>query len=642
MAEQLAIHDFLSEEEQKFLLQLIPDEVILVTPADQCIVYINHPPFGMPWDQVLGRPYWELGSLRGQAIMRQTLQRVIDEQIILEQEAELYVAGHYRWSLIRMLPVMRQGKLHYVLMTHANITPLKNAINALEFSQKRLQDHLDQTPLAAMMWDTQGVTVEWNPAAEKMFGYSRMEAVGRHFTDLIVSKESAAMHRFQYQQIILTGKLDINPRAENMTRDGREILCEWFSTILRNSQGEIVGIAGLAQDITLKNQAEKDREAAKLAAEASAKAKAHFLANMSHEIRTPMNGILGMIELMKLDSLSKAQQDKLDIIHQSTQTLLTILNDVLDFSKIESNAMLIERIPIDINKLLEQIIGLMRPALEKKNLAFKVQLLPDAYRYVLGDPNRINQVMSNLISNAIKFTERGSVEIIARYESVDAQNTRIMIDIIDTGIGIHQEDLQHIFDDFAQADASITRRYGGTGLGLTICQRLAKLMGGEIRVQSVYQQGSCFTFEWHTQICPAPTSETEPNKPFQRKQLAGVVLLVDDNEVNLLVAKSMLETLGLSVISANNGKQALAALERGTAIDVILMDMHMPEMNGLDATRILRQNPQFTDLPVIAVTANVLEEEKQQCLAAGMNDWLGKPFSLSRLNEKLAPWLIKH
>lgn len=634
-----AIHDFLSVEEQKLLMQLLPDDVVLVTPDDQRIVYCNHSAISPAYSALIGRHYCEIATEKGYGVLQEALERAIEDKAVVVQEAELNLAGTVIWALVRMLPVVREGKLKYVLMTHTNITALKNAINDLEFSQKRLKDHLDHTPLAAMMWDTHGITLEWNPASEQIFGYSREEAMGKHFTDLIVPHGTIEMHKRQYAETVRTGELDINPRAENITKDGKVIQCQWFSTILRNSQGEIVGVAGLAQDITLKIQIEKDREAAKLAAEASANAKAQFLANMSHEIRTPLNGIIGMIELLKLEALDLDQQQKLNIIHQSSQTLLAILNDVLDFSKIESDAVKIEKIDVDVNRLINQIVGLMRPASEKKCLSLEWQALPDNARYICGDPNRLTQILSNLISNAIKFTETGGIKIQTRHQLLNDNRIRIMIDVVDTGIGIQEDDLQHIFDDFSQADASITRRYGGTGLGLTICKRLAQLMDGEISVQSAYQKGSRFTFQWDADMGSPQNTVEKFDAIVLPQQYTGTVLLVDDNDVNLLVGTHMLQSLGLKVQSAKNGSEAISAVAQNPLISLVLMDVHMPEMNGLDAAMAIRQLEHNAKVPIIAVTANVLESEWQQCLAAGMNDWLAKPFTLNMLSQKLINWL---
>lgn len=635
-----AIHDFLTVDEQKLMIDLIPDMLMLVTPSDGRVVYSNRPPPGMTLQDLIGSRYEDLGCEESRADMLKALNDTISVADVVEREVQVRGVDGYQWTLIRLIPVIREGRPFYILITHTDITPLKNVIAELEVSRKRLSDHLEQTPLAAMMWDQNQITVEWNPAAEKIFGYTREEAIGRPFTELIAPESEWQTRQEQFAYALERGEIKKYPPYANCTKDGRTIVCEWFSTAIRNSDGEIVGIASLAQDVTAKLQAEKELQAAKLQAEASARAKTNFLANMSHEIRTPMNGILGMIELLAQDGLNETQQDKLDIIHQSTRTLLAILNDILDFSKIESSAMVIESIPLDLNDLLRQVVELMRPAIEKKGLAFHWQPLPEQYSHILGDPNRLTQILSNLISNAIKFTEQGSIAVETSASRLAGDEIQLGIEVIDTGIGIQSDDLKHIFDDFSQADASITRRYGGTGLGLTICQRLAGLMNGRIKAQSEYRKGSRFLFQWQTRLTELEKQTPEKAQDLPLQQFQQAVLLVDDNEINLQVGAKMLERLGLEVFCARNGHEALQCLQDLPQIKLVLMDVHMPEMNGIEATREIRKlGGCVAQLPVIAVTANVLDEEKSHCLKAGMDGFLGKPFTLAGLNKTLARWL---
>ncbi len=643
MEERSTLHDFLSVEEQKLLIELIPDEILLLDPANQHIIYANHPPQGLNLQQFVGVDYLSLAPISSRPMIKTALRSVNEDHQITEHEVELIIAGEPCWVLVRMIPVVRDTGLHYILVTHTNIRDLKQAINELESTKNRLVNILDNIPLAAMMWDAEGITIEWNPSAEKTFGYSREEAVGKHFIDLIVPIHERPSRYEQFNFAMRTGEIQKYPPYENLKKDGSVIMCEWFSTSLHNSQGDFIGMASLARDITAKLQAKKELEDAKLAAEASARAKAHFLANMSHEIRTPMNGIMGMLELMlrEKESLNDEQQDKLQIIQQSTQTLLTILNDVLDFSKIDSAAVTIEQIPVDINQLLQQIIGLMRPAIEEKNLDFSWQALPVEKSTILSDPNRLTQILSNLISNAIKFTEQGSVKVSLQADALDDEQMAFCVTVKDTGIGIRPEDADFIFDAFTQADASISRRYGGTGLGLAICQQLARLMGGKIEFESQPMQGSSFHFYFIAKRAqPRTNNATQAPNP-ELKTFNATALLVDDNEVNLIVGAKMLNTLGLQVYCANSGQQALDLLEKHKDIAVVLMDIHMPEMNGFQTTDAIRQSgKRYAGLPIIAVTANVIETERQSCLDHDMNDFLPKPFSLRLLSCALERFLL--
>jgi|GEM_PF-5598269 len=643
MEEKSTIHDFLSVEEQKLLIELIPDEILLLDPTDQHIIYANHPPYGLEAEQFIGQDYLSLSPIISRPMIKAALQTVSENHNIVEHETELIIAGEPCWVLVRIIPVVRNDALHYFLITHTNIRALKDAINELESSKNRLVNILENIPLAAMMWDAEGRTQEWNPSAEKTFGYSREEAVGKHFIDLIVPDNERPVRYEQFNYAMRTGRIQKYPPYENVKKDGSIIMCEWFSTSLHNSQGEFIGMASLARDITAKLQAKKELEDAKLAAETSARAKAHFLANMSHEIRTPMNGIMGMLELMlrEKESLNDDQKDKLLIIQQSTQTLLAILNDVLDFSKIDSAAVKIEQIPLDINLLLQQIAGLMRPAIEEKQLAFNWQPLPTEKAIILSDPSRLTQILSNLISNAIKFTEQGGVQISLQADAIDDEQLAFCVSVKDTGIGIRPEDTHYIFDAFTQADASISRRYGGTGLGLAISQQLARLMGGKIEVESQPHKGSSFHFHFIAKRAQSAIDASTETGESALKNFNATALLVDDNEVNLIVGAKMLSTLGLQVYCAHSGQEALDILEAHQEIAVVLMDIHMPGMNGFQTTNAIRQlGGSFAEVPIIAVTANVVETEKQSCLESGMNDFLPKPFSLRLLNETLKNILL--
>lgn len=638
MEEKSTIHDFLSVKEQKLLIELMPDEILLIDPANERILYANHPPYGLDMEQLIGQNYLALSPIVNRPMIKEALDTVRENHGIVEHEIEIIISGEPRWVLVRIIPVIRNESLHYFLVTHTDIRALKNAINELESSKNRLVNIVENIPLAAMIWDAEGRTTEWNPSAEKTFGYTREEAIGKHFIDLIVPDHERPTRYEQFNYAMRTGRIQKYPPYENVKKDGTIIMCEWFSTSLHNSQGEFIGMASLARDITAKLQAKKELEEAKLAAEASARAKAHFLANMSHEIRTPMNGIMGMLELMLRDknSLNDAQQEKLLIIQQSTQTLLAILNDVLDFSKIDSAAVKIEQIPLNINHLLQQIAGLMRPAIEEKQLEFSWQALPDDKATILSDPSRLTQILSNLISNAIKFTEKGSVHVKLEADERENDQLAFCITVKDTGIGIHPDDANYIFDAFTQADASISRRYGGTGLGLAICQQLARLMGGEIKVESQPLQGSSFYFHFVAKRAQPELSLGSKVEESALKSFDATALLVDDNEVNLIVGAKMLSTLGLQVLCASSGQQALNLLDENADIAVVLMDIHMPGMNGFQATNAIRQlGGSYAEVPIIAVTANVIETERQACLESGMNDFLPKPFSLRLLHDIL-------
>jgi signal transduction histidine kinase/CheY-like chemotaxis protein len=371
---------------------------------------------------------------------------------------------------------------------------------------------------------------------------------------------------------------------------------------------------------------------AKEAAEAGAKAKSAFLATMSHEIRTPLNGVLGMATLLRNSPLSAEQAKWVDVITESGDALLGVINDILDFSKLDAQMVSVEWEPFDLDHLVQSALDVVTTTAVAKGLNLKLAKEAGVPPYVRGDAKRVRQVLLNLLSNAVKFTQDGTVSLHVGPASVLADGIRM--EIRDTGIGIAPEAQERLFREFSQVDASINRRFGGTGLGLAISKKIVTAMDGVIGVDSAEGQGSCFWFEIPAPVCEAPAVEAEPAAPAPVR--GGLrVLLVEDMAVNRMVARGMLEMLGHHVTDATDGLEALAEV-RERPFDIVLMDMQMPRMNGLDATRAIRAlGSRWASIPIIAMTANALSEEKQECLAAGMDDFLTKPVDLNQLQAAL-------
>jgi len=648
-----------SEERFRIMADSCPT-MIWVTDAQGDVQFVNRKYlefFGKTYEQAEGGNWQPLIHPDDIPAYIEPFLNAVRDQASYSGEARVVRGdGQWRWVISHGEPRWSaHGRFLGHVGTTADITYRKEAEESVRASEEKFRQFAENVHEVFWMMNAEGTEVLYvNPAYEIIWGRT-CDSLYRDpmsWAEAIPPEDRERAHA-AFQRLMCGDSIDSEYRIRTPEAVERWILDRAFP--VRDESGRVIRVVGIAEDITERKRYEQELVRARKAADAANQAKSSFLANMSHEIRTPMNGVLGMLHLLLETELSPTQKRYAEIANTSGKALLSLIDDILDLSKIEARKLALESTNFHLRRTMEDAVEYLRAQADAKSLGFFWHVGDDLPELVSGDPHRLRQVLVNLVSNAIKFTERGAVMVEARLESLTPGEVRGRFTVTDTGIGLAAEQSSRLFSPFVQGDSSTTRRYGGTGLGLAISKQLVEMMSGEIGVESRLGEGSTF---WFTATFGTPPSGTkvdlppsaagrpaaEPNVVSFRKppvqprscRLARI-LVVEDNATNQLVMLAQLEKLGHRATAVADGAQALEALRR-ESYDLVLMDCQMPVMDGYEATRRIRQSDQ-RGIPIIAVTAHAMSGDREECLRAGMNDYLAKPVAIHALATTLTRWL---
>ncbi len=635
--------------------ELEPD-VIARWDSDLRCRYINR-----AIEKKTGRPVaWFLGKTNAEAGQPPEVCQLWDEHLrrVFQTGEELAVESvfptphgprSFESTLAPEFASDGSGRVEFVFVIMRDVTRLKRAEQAFRDSEARFHAFMDYNPLLAFIKDSRGRYLYVNSAFEEFFGIKFPALRGKTDSDWLPPEVARQLSVNDSALLASSGVAQFEEVLP--APDGSQHHFLVYKFLVRGGETQQQLLCGLAVNITERWKAEQTLAEARDAAIENAKLKGAFLANMSHEIRTPLNGMIGMTELLLDTALTDEQRETTRVIHSSGEVLLGVVNDILDLSKIEAGMLRFEQRRFDLRGLVDDTVNLLAARARQKGLKLKTSVAREIPPTLRGDPARLRQVLTNLVGNALKFTEQGTIEITVSCQVQDREGTTLYFEVRDTGIGISPEGQKRLFEAFSQADNSTTRRYGGTGLGLSISKELVTRMGGTIGVESREGHGSTFWFlarfakdapDDATELAKSenPVMALPPLVVHERPRLR--VLLVEDNVVNQRVAVHQLQRLGCTIETATNGQEALEKFARGR-FDVILMDCHMPVMDGYAATAAIRQREGQMKIGgdprprirIIALTASVLEADREKCLAAGMDDYLSKPFKRGQLEAML-------
>ncbi|MEJ8801788.1 PAS domain S-box protein [Pontibacter sp. H249] len=567
------------------------------------------------------------------------VQYLLEHKNVLIQHRLNRKDGTEQWVETNLKPIFNAaGEVSKIQSAVRDITERRKAEEALKASEKKYRDLIKYSRAYFCTHNMQGVLQEVNPYMLEMLGYTTEEMVGHNLISFLPEHHQVnfSIYLKEFRQ-----KNNVEGVFTVLDKDKEERYLFYKNYKVEEPDTEPYIIC-IAQDITDRMHTELELKRAKEAAEESARVKENFLANMSHEIRTPMNGIMGMASLLNKSQLNPVQKNYIKIIQQSADNLLVIINDILDIAKIEAGRLELEEIPFDITDTIKAAYQTLIYKAEEKELIYQLKPLQLEHQILNGDPYRLNQVLLNLLNNAIKFTENGNVTLSSQVLEETEDKLTLEFTVSDTGIGIPPDKMEYIFEGFSQAYSSTTRKYGGSGLGLSICRNLVQMQGGKIWVESEEGNGSAFKFViTYTKYKKGDFLKPE-RESIDFTSLKGTkVLLAEDNEVNIFLAKSIMEGWLFDVDVAYNGREAVELSQKNT-YDLILMDIQMPELSGIDATHSIRSNSDKSksSVPIIALTANALKGDAEKYLSVGMNAYISKPFEEEELYLKIANALL--
>ncbi len=532
--------------------------------------------------------------------------------------------GSYRWLAWHAVV---EGDLFYGVAR--DVTEQKRSEEAAQHLANLVQDSDD----GILGKDLDGRILSWNGGAENLFGYSAEEVLGRHVAMLVA--ENRRQEQARLLAHVRRGRYVSDLETVRLRKDGTPVHVSLTLSPIHDASGHLVGSSSILRDISERKRAEE-------AARQANRVKNDFLANISHELRTPLSGIIGTARMLGEIELPQAARELVEIVSSTSDALLRVIDDVLDFSKVEAGELTLETRDFRLLEPLQKVVDLLSLTAQDKGIELVLDVAEGLPKALRGDPSRLRQVLYNLVGNAVKFTQSGRVDLHVEGERLEGEEIVLRFTVSDTGIGIGNQTREKLFTPFVQADTSTSRRYGGTGLGLAISQEIVQRMGGEIEVESIPGEGSTFTFAAAfepARAAPAAreTMQLPPREP--RDPTSYRLLLAEDEPVNRMIGQRLIEKLGYRVDVVTNGAEALEALDQ-ESYDLILMDCQMPELDGYETTRrIRRREGDDQGIAVVAVTAHAMKGDREKCLAAGMDDYVTKPYQAEEIAAVLKRWL---